>query len=68
VNNARKVKIDSAETKEIKTTMNQGKTTAEKVAYIYQQDPDFNRSKVAELLGVSRQQVYNIIKNLNSHE
>jgi hypothetical protein len=66
VNNARKVKIDSAETKEIKTTMNQGKTTAEKVAYIYQQDPDFNRSKVAELLGVSRQQVYNIIKQINN--
>lgn len=68
VNNARKVKIDSAETKEIKTTMNQGKTTAEKIAFIYEQDPDFNRSKVAELLGVSRQQVYNIIKNLKNNE
>jgi hypothetical protein len=64
VNNAKKVKIDSTETSEIKDTIKSEKTTFDKVKAIWSSDPDFNRTKVAELIGVSRQQIIRIVKKL----
>ena len=54
VNNARKIKIESAETSEIKSSFGKADTNFDKLSAIYKKDPDFNRVKVAELLGVSR--------------
>jgi hypothetical protein len=64
VNNAKKVKIENAETNDIKKLMASEKTNLDKIKAIYEQDPDFNRTKVAELVGISRQMVYKIIKQL----
>ena len=64
VNNAKKVKIDSTETLELKTAMKKADTTFDKIKAIYQNDTDFNRSKVAELLGISRQMIYKYLKQI----
>jgi hypothetical protein len=64
VNNARKVKFESTETSEIKTAFGKSETTIDKLRSIYKSDPDFNRTKVAELLGVSRQTVLRTIKQI----
>jgi DNA-binding NtrC family response regulator len=66
VNNAKKVKIDSSETQDLKSAMKKGETTLDKLEAIYKNDPDFNRSKVAELLGVSRQMIYKYLKQLEA--
>jgi hypothetical protein len=65
VNNAKKVKIDSSETSDLKTIIGNEKNTFDKVKSIYKSDPDFNRTKVADLVGVSRRQIINIINKLN---
>lgn len=67
VNNAKKIKIDKSETDEIKSTMKDSRNNFDKVKAIYNNDPDFNRSKVAELLGVSRQTVHRFIKQLEEN-
>ena len=64
VNNAKKVKIDSTETSEIKGTIKTEKSTFDKVKAIWKTDPEFNRTKVAEIVGVSRRQIINIVKKL----
>jgi hypothetical protein len=64
VTNAKKVKIDSAETTDIKKIIGSEKTNLEKVKAIYEADKDFNRTKVAELIGISRRQIINIVKQL----
>jgi len=64
VNNAKKVKIDSTETKDLKTAMKSAESSLEKVKVLYKSDPKFNRTKAAELIGISRQQVINIVKQL----
>ena len=61
VNNAKKVKIDSSETSDLKTIIGNEKNTFDKVKSIYKSDPDFNRTKAADLVGVSRRQIINII-------
>jgi hypothetical protein len=62
INNAKKVKIDSSETMEIKNTMSNLKTPYDKVKAIWLQDPEFNRSKVADLLGLSRMTIHRFIE------
>ena len=64
VNNAKKVKVDSSETSELKNTMKRAETVQEKFKAIYNANPDFNRSKVAELLSVSRSTIYKYIKQM----
>lgn len=64
VNNAKKVKLDSTETKELKNVIKNDVSNLDKIKSIYKADPKFNRSKVAELIGISRQQVLRIIKKL----
>lgn len=66
VNNAKKVKIDNTETNQLKDTIKHEKSTLEKVKAIWKNDPDFNRTKVAELVGVSRQMIYKIVKKLEN--
>lgn len=68
VNNAKKVKIDSAETNELKKAISQPKTSQEKIKALWQEDKGFNKTKAAELVGISRQQVINIVKKLEEHE
>lgn len=64
VNCAKKVRVDNAEEKQISTVIKEGKTNADKIKLIFDQDPDFNRSKTAEKLGVSVRYVRQILKDL----
>jgi len=66
INVAKKIKIESTEVLELKTQLNnnKSKTTREKIIDFYKKDNDFNRSKVAELLGVSRKTVQKYIKEI----
>jgi transcriptional regulator with PAS, ATPase and Fis domain len=63
---AKKIKINSTEVNEYKETLSKNKalTKKERVIQIYKENPDFNRSEVAELIGVSRQSIQNYIKEL----
>ena len=66
INVAKKIKIESTEVLELKTQLNnnKSKTTREKIIDFYKKDNDFNRSKVAELLGVSIKTVQKYIKEI----
>ena len=64
VMNAKKIKIEATEIREIKTAMKGAETTFDKLLAIYKSDSNFNRTKVAEQLGVSRQQIINLIKKI----
>jgi hypothetical protein len=63
--NAKKIKIEATEIKELKTASKNADTTYDKLKAIYQTDPNFNKKKVAELLGISRTQVYNLMKKID---
>jgi hypothetical protein len=63
---AKKVKVNSVEVLNIKTTAKAGKNNLEKLKLIYEENPNFNRSQTAELLGVSRQQIINLLKKIDS--
>ena len=52
------------ELKDIKSAMKGAETTYDKLLAIYKSDSNFNRTKVAEQLGISRQQVINLIKKI----
>ena len=62
--NAKKIKIEAAEIKDLKTASKGAETTFEKLQAIYKSDNEFNRTKVAELLGVSRIQIQRLIKKI----
>lgn len=66
VMNAKKIKIEAAELKDIKTAMKGAESTYDKLLAIYKADSTFNRTKVAEQLGVSRQQVINLTKKIEA--
>ena len=63
---AKKNKIESIEEAEIKTAIkNSGKISAqEQFMAAYAQNPDLNRSKIAETLNVSRSTIKNWLKQL----
>jgi hypothetical protein len=61
---AKKVKVNSVEVNNIKSTAKSGKNTFEKLKLIYEENPNFNRSQTAELLGVSRMQIIRILKQI----
>lgn len=61
---AKKVKITAVEAAVLKETSKTGKTTLDKVKAMYDENPDFNRSKAAEIIGISRRQLINIINQL----
>lgn len=64
INNAKKVRIDSVIVNDIKKVVKSSSNNTEVIKMMYEQNPEFNRSKLAETLGVSRQHVINVIKNL----
>jgi hypothetical protein len=66
VMNAKKIKIESTEVQELKTASKQAQTTVDKLKAIYENNPEFNRTKVAELLGVSRRTIINYVNKLES--
>jgi hypothetical protein len=63
VNTAKQIKINAKETKELFEDSN----PFEKFKQIYAKDPDFNRSKVAKILEVSRGTIINWIKKLENN-
>ena len=67
INTAKKIKYESNETQDLKNTTKKAETTLDKIKLIHQNDKDFNRTKVAELLGVSRRHIINIVKKLEEN-
>jgi hypothetical protein len=67
INTAKKIKYESNETQELKNTTKKAETTLDKIKLIHQNDKDFNRTKLAELLGVSRRHIINIVKKLEEN-
>lgn len=61
---AKKIKINSVEVSNIKKTVKDGKSNFDKLKLVYTENPDFNRSKTAELLGISRVQINNLLKKI----
>ena len=66
--NAKKIKIESKEVEDLKTTAKGLNDTHDKIKAMYKADPEFNRSKVAELLGVSRKTVQQHIKKIQDEK
>lgn len=64
VSTAKKVKVHSAEVDSIKSVIKMGGSNLEKLKLIYEEDPLFNRTKVAEILGISRMQVGRLLKTI----
>lgn len=64
VNNARKVKLESTEIADIKSSFGKSETILDKLTAIWKKDKEFNRTKVAELLGVSRTYIYKLVNQL----
>lgn len=64
---AKKVKVNSIEHKEIKDVIfnAKNKTTKEKFFDMYASNPHLNKKNVAELLGVTRQQIYRYAEEFN---
>ena len=61
---AKKIKIDNHETKKLIKDVKSGDSDYDKVKKAYESDKNFNRSKMAEILNVSRQTIYNYIKEI----
>jgi len=61
---AKKVKVNSIEVSNIKTTAKKGNNSLEKLTLIYKENPEFNRTQIADLLGISRQQINNLLKKI----
>jgi len=66
---AKKIKIDSIETSEIKNVIvnNKGKSTKEKFQILYSQNPKLNKKETSEQLGVSLTMIYKYIKQLEKN-
>ena len=66
INMAKKIKLKSTETFELKKILytNKSKNKKDQVQELMQLNPDFNRSEAADLLGVSRQTINNWIKEI----
>jgi DNA-binding XRE family transcriptional regulator len=63
---AKKVKVNSIEVSNIKTSSKNGKNINEKLKLIHEENPNFNRSQTAELLGVSRVTINKWLKELEN--
>ncbi len=65
---SKKIKIDSVEKSDIKSVIldNKNKTTKEKFALLYKQNPNLNKKEVSEMLGVTRTTIYNFIKEIQN--
>jgi DNA-directed RNA polymerase specialized sigma subunit len=65
---AKKIKIDNVEKADVKTVLieNKNKSMKEKFELIYKQNPNFSKKEISEMLGVSRQTIYNLIKEIEN--
>lgn len=65
---SKKIKINNIEVQETRTVIKSlnGKTNKEKVAEIFKANPDFNRSEVSEILGISRNMVMKYLKEVKT--
>jgi hypothetical protein len=61
---AKKLKLNTATVINLKTTSKAGKNNIEKLKLIYEENPDFNRSQAAEILGISRMQINRLLKQI----
>jgi len=63
---AKKIKVNSIEVNQMKSLIsdNKHKNNAEKVKSILKLNPDIKKSEIADLLGVSIQTVYKLIKKV----
>lgn len=63
---AKKIKVNSIETNEIKTIIqsNKNKSTKEQFKELYKINPNLNKKEVSENLGVSVQMIYKYIKEI----
>lgn len=63
---AKKIKVNTVEVSDIKKSiyLNKDKTTFDKFKAIYEANKDFNVIEVADLLGVSRQRIYQFKKDV----
>jgi predicted transcriptional regulator len=61
---AKKVKVNSIEHKEIKDVIynSKNKNNKEKFLEMYTSNPDLDKKKIAEILGVSLQMIYKYMK------
>jgi hypothetical protein len=64
--NAKKIKVDSIEKNDIKVTIKKAETNADKIKALFLKDPNFNKNKLAELIGVSVQYVRKVTKQLEN--
>lgn len=66
INMAKKIKLNSNEVVQLKKVSSDSRlsTNKEKFKAMYQANPKLNKKDVAEILGVSRQQIYNYIREL----
>lgn len=64
--NAKKIKIDNIEKEDIKNIIKKAENNSDKIKSIYESNKEFNRTKVAELLGVSVQYVRRVIKQIET--
>jgi predicted transcriptional regulator YheO len=62
INQFKKIKLDSAETTKIKSNISTATDNETFVRKCFEENPNFSRTKVAELLGVSRQMIYRYLK------
>lgn len=63
---AKKLKLQTEENKVFKEVSKNTKNKAEAIGIFYKENPDFNRTEVAEVLGVSRVYIQKVIKKMNS--
>jgi len=65
---AKKIKLNSIEVGKLKTSLasNKGKNEKEKLHAIWSENPEFNKSETAELLGISRRSVQNWVKEFEN--
>src|SRR5690606_15745284 len=66
--NAKKIKIVTKEVSDLKKSAKEGKTNFDKLRLIYEENPDFNRSQVANILGISRRQVLKLLEKLKNEQ
>jgi hypothetical protein len=65
IEHAKKVKLDSMESKNLRGLMKDLSSPYDKFKAVYENDKDCNRAKLAEMLDISKRQVYNFIKKFN---
>ena len=66
ISNAKKMKFESKDRQEVKKELikNENKTTFDKFKIVYEKNNKIKKGELANLLGVSRTQIYNYIKEL----